>query len=391
MNTRVWLSFLIVALLLLVFRTARREEPSALPAPALAVQREDLPALPEPLLALQRCFPRATIRPLPAMRYYDDEIIPLRLSSSGASAISADGKRLFFTESWKSGEEWKHQSLFLDLTTGEVSIAKMRDQQPVEYDGRPLSYMSSGVWDPVEPAYLYATILDYISDDAKNALCSIWRMNVETRVATQILPPGRYNLSNITPDGRYLLCCRYVEGGPYFSRYSLEMHTWTPPPTGMDGLHTYAPNGELVAGVKSTLSAQDVQASKDATARGVSVAIFPDTALTIRNLTTNRLAEVFDEKQAMSSVPPGARPELIGAPTWLPDSAGLLVNMRHSIGNNVINNIWQVGINGEAAVIAAGVSVIANSQNGRHWLLLRGSWDGQQFYVMTMDDTAPEE
>ena len=58
------------------------------------------------------------------------------------------------------------------------------------------------------------------------------------------------------------------------------------------------------------------------------------------------------------------------------------------------NVIWQVGANGEAAVIARGVSVLANSRNGRHWLLMlrmeeySAGEQPKQLYVMTLDDTA---
>jgi len=44
-----------------------------------------------------------------------------------------------------------------------------------------------------------------------------------------------------------------------------------------------------------------------------------------------------------------------------------------------------VGINGQASPIASNIKVVANSQNGRHWLLY-----DYQFYVMTVDATSPE-
>ena len=81
MNTRI--SFLIVALLV-VCGAARCQEP---------------PALPESVLAVQRCFPQATVRLLPEVRY-NDEIVSLGTLSSNSSKISADGRRLFFSEHW---------------------------------------------------------------------------------------------------------------------------------------------------------------------------------------------------------------------------------------------------------------------------------------------------
>jgi len=56
--------------------------------------------------------------------------------------------------------------LFLDLTTGEVSLAKMPDQQPLELgEDMSVPYIEMGVWDPLEPAYLYASILNYIDEN----------------------------------------------------------------------------------------------------------------------------------------------------------------------------------------------------------------------------------
>jgi len=134
----------------------------------------------------------------------------------------------------------------------------------------------------------------------------------------------------------------------------------------MLAMRTYAPNGELVAGFTNTQG--------------------QPTVLAIRDVMTDRLAQVFNQNQVLFSVPPGARPDLIGTPTWLPDSAGLLVNIV-SLGDNSFNTIWHVGINGEARPIASGVAVVANSQNGRHWLLQHG----QQFYVIAVGDESPEE
>jgi len=95
------------------------------------------------------------------------------------------------------------------------------------------------------------------------------------------------------------------------------------------------------------------------------------------DFTTDRLAQVFNENQALFAVSyEGVRPCLGYVCTWLPDSAGLLVNM-DTAGTYTI---WKVGINGEASAIASAVTVIANSQNGRHWLLQHD----QQFYVMTV-------
>ena len=357
MNIRI--SFLIVALLVGVCGAARCQ---------------DLPPLPEPVLAVQRCFPQATtVRLLPEMRYNDEIYTPQLLELFNPQfetpRISPDGKRLFFH---RGLEDRRWQSYFLDLTTGQLSLAKMRDQQPVDYGGEPLHYIDDGVWDPVEPAYLYVVIFERAIDNDR-VLYTVCRMNVETLVGTPILPPGHYGLRDITPDGRDLRVYRRDEDyRPYL--YSLETHTWTPLPEDMTlAWPIYAPNGELVAWCTEP----------------------PDpVVLAIRDVTTDRLAQVFNENQALFSLPHGSTPLLIGVPTWLPDSAGLLVNIVpiKEDGANIIveddaNTIWQVGINGEAAAIATGVAVIANSQNGRHWLLQHE----EQFYVMTVDDTAPEE
>ena len=76
--------------------------------------------------------------------------------------------------------------LFLDLTTGEASLAKMPDQQQLEYGEELLPYIVTGVWDPVEPAYLYAMIPERIIDD--DIACSVWRIHVETLVGTPNTP-----------------------------------------------------------------------------------------------------------------------------------------------------------------------------------------------------------
>jgi len=265
------------------------------------------------------------------------------------------------------------QSSFLDLTTGHLTLAKMPDQQLVELNGSPFPYIIDGVWDPVEPADLYAVKTDHITDD-RQAFYSLWRMNVETLVGTQLFPLGTNDLCDITPDGRYLLFDRWNEGINSPSRYSLETHTWTPLPEEemLYRWRTYAPNGELLAGVTIAQEEQE------------------NSVLTIRDLSTDRLAQVFNPNQTWFTVPHGAR-NLMGAPTWLPDSAGLLVNTLSS-GNYGTNTIWQVGVNGEACAIASGVTVIANSQNGRYWLLRQGEyWQEQQFYIMALEDTSPEE
>jgi len=192
-------------------------------------------------------------------------------------------------------------------------------------------------------------------------------MNVETLAGTQIFPPGNIAFLNITPDGQYLRCNRWddKEKGNEPYRYSLETHTWTPLPAGML-LSPYAPNGELLAMFTSTRKGDDH--------RG------PSTALAIMNVTTNRLDRVFDPRSAVPDVedPP---PVIVGAPAWLFNSAGVFVNVRSYRTGIAEHTIWQAGANGEAAAVATGVTVIANSQNGRYWLLEHG----QQLYVMTVD------
>ena len=211
-------------------------------------------------------------------------------------------------------------------------------------------------------------------------------INVKTLVGTPILPSDASELFDITPDGRYLLFDRWDdETGRLPPLYSLEMHTWTPLPADITlAMQTYAPNGELIAGFTDTQK--------------------QGTVLAIMDFTTDRLAQVFNQNQALFFIPPGTRPYLRGAPTWLPDSAGLLVNMLSDGTSTVwevgidgeislrrvlviapLLTIWKVGINGEASAIASGVYVVANSQNGRHWLLY-----DYQFYVMTVDATSPE-
>jgi len=259
-------------------------------------------------------------------------------------------------------EDGGYRCYFLDLATGEASLAKMQDQDVTS------PYLFWGAWDPVEPAYMYAMIPDSLNDDDIMEF-SLWRVHSETLVGTPILPSGNYGLSDITPDGRYLLVYRWDEDF-HPSLYSLETHTWTPIPE-EDILYnwpTYAPNRELLAGFTYDL--------------------IPDLnpTLAIRDVAISRVAQVFHANQALFSVPPGAHPDFSGGPTWLPDSAGLFVNMR-STGDDGTEIIWKVGIKGDANPIANGVSVRAHSQNGRHWLLQHE----QQFYVMTVDDTAPEE
>ena len=341
--------FLIVALLLGVCYAARCQD------------------LPEPVLAVQRCFPQATVRLLPEVRYHG-EVAPVTLtpsptnSSYGTETISPDGRRLFVV---RALEPYGYQSYFLDLTTGQLSLAKMPDQQLIELGGiMPLPYIQMGVWDPVEPAYLYAMRLDHATDEG-DKLQSVWRIHVETLLGTPILPTSHDALYDITPDGRYLLVYPYGDGidQPYL--YSLETHTRTPlPEKDMPYVRrTYAPNGELLAGFTY---------------------ISPNTVLTIMDLQTDRLAQVFNQNQALFSLPHGTCPALVSRvnPTWLFNSTGLFVNIESIDADS--NTIWQVGINGEARAIASGVSVIANSQNGRHWLLQHG----QRFYVMTVDDTS---
>jgi len=141
MNTRI--SFLLAALLF---------------GACCAVRCQDLPALPEPVLAVQRCFPQATVRLLPEVRF-EGEIVTLG-PVGWFSSISPDGRRLFLFQ-LPSSKDRVLQSYFLDLTTGELSLAKMLDQNPVKANWTDsFPYMSIGVWDPVEPAYLYAQIVD---------------------------------------------------------------------------------------------------------------------------------------------------------------------------------------------------------------------------------------
>ena len=115
MNTR--RSFLLLALLIWACCAARCQEP---------------PALPESVLALQRCFPQATVRPLLEVRD-NGEIVPL--VALLFATISADGRRVFAIRV-SEGEDggFQFQSSFLDLTTGELSLAKMSDKQPLESD-----------------------------------------------------------------------------------------------------------------------------------------------------------------------------------------------------------------------------------------------------------------
>jgi len=141
----------------------------------------------------------------------------------------------------------------------------------------------------------------------------------------------------------------------------------------------HAPNGELVA--------QYVYRRE-----------WDNAALTIRDLTTDRLAQVFNPHQVLLSLPHRKDPLILGAPTWLCNSSGLLINIEPAFDNysthadTTENTIWQVGINGEVSAIARGAAVVANSQDGRYWLLTQGKyWYEQQFYLMTVDDTALEE
>jgi len=269
-------------------------------------------------------------------------------------------------------EDGGWQSYFLDLTTGEVSLAKVPGQQLAKLDdGTLLPYIAIGVWDPLEPAYLYAMRTDY--DEELDYVSSIWRIQVETLVGTQILPPDSDGLYSITPDGQNLLAYRWdeEEGDRHPARYSPERHTWTPLPEYMHALHTYAPNGELVAGFPYARA-------------------WNTTVLAIMNLATARLVNAVNP----TALPHGEEqkyPCFLGAPTWLFNSAGVLVNVEFTIesteGDLTEHTIWHVGINaGEVSAIATGVIVIANSQNGRHWLLQHG----QQFYVMAVDDTSSE-
>jgi len=130
MNTRI--PFLLLALLVGV---------------CCAAPCQDFPALPEPVLAVQRCFLQATVRLLPQMRY-DGEIVFWQFTpfppeyAFYPSTISPDGKRLFFIRELEDGGL---QSYFVDLTTGEASLAKMPDQQPVELSWiRPLPVYTNG-------------------------------------------------------------------------------------------------------------------------------------------------------------------------------------------------------------------------------------------------------
>jgi len=184
-------------------------------------------------------------------------------------------------------------------------------------------------------------------------------------------------LCDITPDGHYLLFDSCVEEGIYHPcLYSLEAHTWTPLPEDMTLaeemeygiMRTLSPNGELVAGFRYDLEQEN-------------------TALTIMDVTTDRLLPAFNQNQVLFVVPHGSYPLITGAPTWLFNSAGLFVNIRPLDADMTENTIWHVGINGEARPIASGVAMLANSQNGRHWLLQHD----QQFYVMAVEDEAPEE
>jgi len=289
------------------------------------------------------------------------------------STISPDGKRLFFVGNLE--EDGGRQSYFLDLTTEEVRLAKMPDQQQLKYGEKLLPYIVHGVWDPLEPAYLYAEIPERIimNDYGNDIEYNVFRIHAETLVGTPILPPSTDDLCDITPDGRYLLFDSWdgEEGINHPSRYSLETHTWTPLPDEdmwYASMRTYAPNGELLAGFTNTENAD---------------------VLVIRDLPTDRQALVFNAKQALFSVPQGMRPALICTPRWLPDSAGLFVNIL-PMGRDVTYTTWQVGINGEAAAIASDVCVITNSQNGRYWLLKQGRfWGEQQLYIITVDDAAP--
>ena len=359
MNTRT--SFLLVALLVGV---------------CCAVRCQELPALPEPVLAIQRCFPQATVRLLPEVRF-DGEITPAPLILSEfypreIATISPDGRRLFFMRELE-GENGvpRLQSYFLDLTTGEASLTKMLEDWEVE----PL-FLYRVVWDPVEPAYLYAMRLDGMNDDESDDdfLYSIWGIHVETLAGAPILPTGATKLWDITPDGQYLLFDRWNGDLVHPALYSLETHTWTPQillrTQQLEDLKfawpIYAPNGELVAGFTKPYGSID--------------------GLAVMDPRTSRLAQVFTEHQTWLSIPNGLPNLNGGAFAWLPDSAGLLVNMRSS-GDDETEIIWKVGINGEASAITSGVRVITNSQNGRHWLLQHD----QQFYVMTVEDESPEE
>jgi len=337
--------------------------------------------LPESVLALQGCFSQATtVRPLPEVRY-TGEIAPAPWTLSAwypreISTISPDGRQLFFVRELKGADGvLRLQSYFLDLTTGEASLAKMPDQQQLQ-DGEMLfPYIGMGAWDPLEPAYLYAEIPEYITDDY-DIFSTIWRLNVETLVWTPVLPPIDIRLYNITPDGQYLLFYHVDEAmTSYPALYCLETHTWTQLPAEdvpYVSMPAYAPNGAWLAGF----------ASPPGSPQGLPA------VLAVRDLPTDRQALVFHANQALFSVPQGTHPSFSYlSPTWLPDSAGLFVNVapvfEHTNSLDSTYTIWRVGVNGEAVAIASDIEVIANSQNGRYWLLQHE----QRLYVMAVDDS----
>jgi hypothetical protein len=83
---------------------------------------------------------------------------------------------------------------------------------------------------------------------------------------------------------------------------------------------------------------------------------------------SSKYATVFSPRQVQFAYPTSTNTRISQTPMWLYDSSTMLMTIQYGDGDVTTADLWTISKYGEAAKLAEGVGLLANSADGKYWL-----------------------